>query len=149
MFSSKTGTITKFIDTTMPNLKSIYGGKETRIRKIISGPSSAYFYQITNEGKYGSSTASIEYSDLLEVLKAINTLKSEIDKDIASSPNYLENKFITTDGFQVGYYVSGGKVSWYIKLEKYGSDNTVFIDSGDAIERAFTDARNKIEELKK
>jgi hypothetical protein len=149
MFSSKTGAITKFVDTKLPNLKTPYGGAETKIRKIIIGANSAFFYQITKEGKYSNSTASIEYSDLLEVLKALKALQPEVEKDITLNPDYLENKFATVDGFQIGYYVSNGKASWYIKLEKYGSDNTLFIDNGNAIETAFTDAKNKIDELKK
>ena len=148
LFSSKTGAITKFIDTKLPNLRTSYVAAETRIRKINNGVNSAFFYQIEKQGKYSTSTASIEYADLLEVLKALKVLKSEVDKDIASNPDYLENKFVTVDGFQVGYYVSGGKASWYIKLEKYGSDNTLFIDNGETIESAFTEAKNKIDELK-
>lgn len=149
LFSSKTGIVTKFIDSKLPNLKTSYEGAETKIRKIINGASSAYFYQITKAGKYSNSTASIEYSDLLEVLKALTALQSEVENDIVSNPDYLENKFVTVDGFQVGYYVSAGKASWYIKLEKYGSDNTLFIADGNSIKTAFIDAKNKIDELKK
>ena len=69
LFSSKTGVITKFIDTQLPNLSALYTSAETRIRKVKSGNTETYFYQIEKEGKYGSSTASIEYSDLLEVVK--------------------------------------------------------------------------------
>lgn len=149
IFASKTGSITKFVDTKLPNLKASFGSPETRIRKISNGSSNAYFYQIEKEGKYSNTTASIEYNDLIEVLKAIKALKNDVNNDVASNPDYMENKFITSDGFQVGYYVSKGKVSWYIKLDKYGSDNTLFIDNGDTIESAFTEAKNKIEELKK
>lgn len=148
-FASKTGIITKFTDTKLPNLKTSFGSAETRIRKVKSGTASTYFYQIEKEGKYNSSTASIEYSDLLEVIKALKSLKAEVSQDITSNPDYLENKFVTVDGFQVGYYVSKGKASWYLRLEKYGSDNTIFIDNGDTIEVAFTEAKNKIDELKK
>lgn len=149
-FASKTGIITKFTDTKLGGLKLSYGGvAETRIRKINSGTASSYFYQIEKEGKYSSSTASIEYTDLLEVIKALKTLKAEVDRDIAVNPDYLENKFVTVDGFQVGYYVSKGKSSWYLKLEKYGSDNTIFIDNGDTIDNAFNEAKSKIEEIKK
>lgn len=149
MFSSKTGTITKYIDYSLPNLKTSYGGAETKVRRIINGVTSTYFYQISKAGKYSNSTASIEFSDLIEVLKALKALQPEIEKDIALNPNYLENKFVTVDGFQVGYYVSGGKATWYMKLEKYGSENTLFIDNGLTIETAFTEAKSKIEELKK
>lgn len=148
LFSSKTGVITKFIDTQLPNLSALYTSAETRIRKVKSGNTETYFYQIEKEGKYGSSTASIEYSDLLEVIKAVKTLKSEVETDIASKPDYMENKFTTVDGFQVGYYISKGKATWYIRLEKYGSDKTLFVTDGEIIETAFTNAKNKIDELK-
>jgi hypothetical protein len=85
---------------------------------------------------------------LLEVIKAVKTLKTEVDADIASNPDYMENKFTTVDGFQVGYYISKGKITWYIRLEKYGSDNTLFVSDGETIESAFTNAKNKIDELK-
>lgn len=149
VFSSKTGTITKFIDTKLPTLKTTYDNAETRVRKITNGVTSAYFYQIIKPGKYSNSTASIEYSDLLEILKAMQTLKQEQQKDLALKADYLENKFVTVDGFYVGYYISEGKTSWYVRLEKYGSDNTLYISNVDDIEKAFTDAKNKIDELKK
>lgn len=148
-FSSRVGIITKFIDTKLPSFKTSFGGAETKIRKIINGPNSVYFYQITKEGKYGKSTASIEYNDLIELLKALKALQPETEKDLALNPDYLENKFTTVDGFQIGYYVSGGKASWYIRLEKTGSDNTLFVDNGNSIETAFTEAKNKIDDLKK
>ncbi len=86
---------------------------------------------------------------MTEILKALKVLKTDVANDISANPDYMENKFVTVDGFQVGYFISGGKASWYIKLEKYGSDNTLFIDNGDTIETAFTEAKNKIDELKK
>jgi len=99
-FASKTGIITKFTDTKLGVLKLSYGGvAETRICKINSGTASSYFYQIEKEGKYSCSKASIKYSDLLEVIKALKTLRAEVDKDLAANPDYLENKFVTVDGF--------------------------------------------------
>jgi len=148
-FVSKTGTINKFVDVNLPALKSSYDRSETRVRKITNLSGTAYFYQIVKKGQYSNTTASIEYSDLLEVLKALKVLKTDVEKDLAANPDYLENKFVTVDGFQVGYYVSNKKVTWYLKLEKYGSDNTLFISDGDVVESAFTEAKAKIEELKK
>jgi hypothetical protein len=148
-FTSKTGTILKFTDYKLSGLKQSIGRlTETRIRKINSGTSTMYFFQIEKSGQYSNSTASIEYSDLLEIIKAISSLKSEVEKDLTSNPDYLENKFTTADGFQVGYYVSKGKISWYIKLEKYGSDNTLFIENAELIEKSFEESKNKINELK-
>jgi hypothetical protein len=149
-FASKTGTIIKFIDSKQPELKLLYGSiAETRVRKVISGSESKYFYQIESKGKYSSSTASIEYSDLIEVIKAIKILNSDLANDLALNPDYLENKFTTSDGFQVGYLINNGKATWYLRLEKYGSDNTIFIKDGDIIETAFINAKSKIDELKK
>jgi len=149
VFSSKTGSITKYIDTKLPALKTTYATVENRVRKITSGNITGYFYQIEKEGKYSNSTASIEYLDLLEILKALQILKQDLPKDLTLNPDYLENKFITVDGFNVGYFVSKGKATWYITLEKYGSDNTLIIENVDVIETAFTKAKNTIEELKK
>lgn len=148
-FASKTGTITKFIDSRLPNLK-LYLGEvaETRIRKLVSGNEVRFFYQIEKSGKYSSNTASIEYSDLLEVIKALTILKSDVELDIQSSPDYLENKFTTEDGFQLGYYIVEGKSKWYMRLERYGSDNTLFINDVQTIETALHGAKDKIEQLK-
>lgn len=149
-FYSKTGNIIKFIDYKVIGIKSLYDGlTETRVRKIKSGTLVSYFFQIEKRGKYNSSVASIEYSDLLEVIKALTSLKSEIEKDIDSNPEYLENKFTTVDGFKVGYFVNKGKVTWFMKLEKYGSDNTIYVENIEPIEKTFEEAKSKIEELKK
>ena len=148
-FASKTGAILKFVDYKLLDLKLNYGVAETRIRKIISGGEVGYFYQISKEGQYDTKTASIAYEDLIEVFKALNTLKQEVSNDVILNPDYLENKFITEDGFQLGYFVNKGKATWYLVLERYGSSNTVFIKDVSNIEQAFNDAKNKIEELKK
>lgn len=149
-FASKTGTIIKLTDYKLTSIKTLYGGlSETRIRKINSGALVSYFFQIEKQGKYSTSTASVEYSDLLEVIKAINSLKSEVEKDMLSNPDYLENKFTTVDGFKVGYMINKAKATWYLQLEKYGSDNSIFIDNIETVEKAFEEAKNKIDELKK
>ena len=44
-------------------------------------------------------------------------LVAEADTDCSANPDYLENRFVTNDGFEIGYYVSKGKASWYMKLE--------------------------------
>lgn len=147
-FTSKTGVMTKISDVKLNRLKSIYGNHECRIRKITIPPASVYFLQIVNQGKYNNSTASIEFSDLIEVSKALSTLKTEVLKDILSL-NYIENKFVTNDGFEIGYYIENNKPTWYLKLEKYGNDNTVFLEDFIQLENLLGDAKVKIEELKK
>src|SRR3972149_5330748 len=80
-FASKTGVIIKFVDYSLPNLSLTYGAAETKIRKLISGGEVGYFYQISYQGKYDTKTASVAYEDLIEVLKAIQTLKADSEKD--------------------------------------------------------------------
>lgn len=147
-FTSKTGSIVKFVDVNMPRLGLTWGSLETGIRTIIS-TNKAYFYRL-EKSETSSSTAKIamiEYSDLVEINKALTKLSSEVDADIASNPDYLENKFRTVDGFEVGYYINRGEANWYLKLERY-SNSTVFIKKQDALIEAFKNAEAKIEELK-
>lgn len=42
-FTSRTGVITKFIDTNLPNLKTSYGLAQTRIRKLNNGGDARFF----------------------------------------------------------------------------------------------------------
>ena len=147
-FASKTGAITKFIDFKIPSLKLFLGEvAETRVRKVIVGDELKYFYLIEKESKNANTTASIEYSDLLEVIKALAILKNEAAADQVSKPDYLENKFVTSDGFQLGYYITEGAGKWYMKFDQNGSDNTVFINDVQTIESSLNAAKNKIEEM--
>lgn len=149
-FSSKTGRISKFVDVKMPNIsESFMGSLSASIRTLMGGQQNAYFYRI-EEAETRSSVshiAMIEYSDLVEINKALAKLVTEVDADCAVDPDYLENRFITDDGFQIGYYVSKGKASWYLKLERY-SNSTVFIKNAAELTTNFTAAPKKIEELK-
>ncbi len=147
-FASKTGVVSCIQDFNLEDMYSLYGtDAKTRIRKLSSGGETLYFYQIEKEGSYDTKIASIEYSDVVEVIKAITVLSEQQSEDKALNPDYLENKFITEDGFQVGYYVSGGDSNWFIILEKYGSDNTFFSIKSSIVE-GFESALNKIELLK-
>lgn len=149
-FSSKTDSIVKFVDTSLPKLSVQYGGSlETGIRTLKSG-TNAYFYRLEKAETSSSNAkiAMVEYSDLVEINKALAVLSAEVDSDVASNPDYLENKFKTVDGFEVGYYVSKGEAQWFLKLERY-SRSTVFVKDQSLIIDAFANAQAKIEELKK
>ena len=77
----------------------------------------------------------------------MNTLKEESVGDRTASSNYIENKFVTEDGFRIGYYVDEGKLRWYLRLEKYGSGNSVFVKQFITVQEAFDGAKLKISEL--
>ena len=143
-FASKTGKISKFVDVNMPKL----GYLETSIRTILGEDKNAYFYRIEKPetSSTNSRIAMIEYSDLVEINKALTKLLSEDASDCASNPDYLENRFITEDGFLIGYYVNNGKANWFIRLERY-SNSTVFLKK-EVLAENFPAAQKKIEELK-
>lgn len=148
--TSKTGRISKFVDVKTPSIpESFMGSLETSVRTLMGEQTNSYFYRIEEPetSRSISHIAMIEYSDLVEINKALTKLVSEVGTDCAANPDYLENRFITNDGFQIGYYVSKGKASWYLKLERY-SKSTVFIKNADALTTNFSDAQKKIEELK-
>lgn len=142
--ASKTGKISKFVDVNMPRLSYL----ETSVRTILGEQKNEYFYRIEKPETSSSISiiAMIEYSDLVEINKALKKLLSEVDSDCQSNPDYLENRFITEDGFRIGYYVNDGKANWFVKLERYGK-STVFIKK-DVLAENFPAAQKKIEELK-
>lgn len=150
-FTSKSGSITKYIDVKMADLAGSTGSgllkvrytATAKVRTIVSGPDKEYFFRL------GTSTvfAFIAYSDLVEVNKAISKLRSEVEADKQANPDYLENKFTTDDGFQIGYYVSGNSVTWFCQLSKYG-DNSLFFDKPEKLFECFDSGQKKIEELK-
>lgn len=148
--SSKTGKISKFVDVNLPNIPlSFLGTLETSVRTLMGEQANAYFYRLEEPetSRSNAHIAMIEYSDLVEINKALAKLCTEVDTDCAANPDYLENKFITNDGFEIGYYVSKGMASWYIKLERY-SNSSVFIKNAETLTENFSNAQKKIEELK-
>lgn len=148
LFTSKTGSMIKYQDFSLSGLPLLYGtSAETKVRKIESSGQIGFFLQISNEGKYGDKSASIAYEDVLEMVKALEALKAESATDLQKNPEYLENKFVTDDGFQLGYYCSKGKLQWYLVLEKYGSGNTIFPRQLSSIESLLSEAKSKIESL--
>lgn len=147
-FISKTGRIIKYTDHNLPNIATRYTPLESKVRIIEAGGEKKLFYQISREGKYDDKVASIAEEDLSDLIKALQSLKQSVMADVQSNLDYLENKFVTEDGFQLGYYVSKGKAVWYIVLERFGSDNTVFFNDINAIENSFATAQEKMRTLR-
>ena len=82
-FSSKTGSIIKFVDFSLPKLSLSCGALGTSIR-VMKANKDSYFYRI-EEAETRSSVAHIamiEYSDLVEINKALVKLTSEVESDI-------------------------------------------------------------------
>lgn len=78
----------------------------------------SFFFHIEMATEYHTDSATIEYSDFQEMLKAFDTLQSCEQEDSKEKPDYLENHFVTEDGFKIGYYISDGKTVWFMNLSR-------------------------------
>lgn len=146
-FVSRKGVIMKFEDFQLPKLKSTYGSCEVKIRKIVSGEMVKYFLQISKKSKYNSVTSSIANEDIIEIEKALAALQIQAANDISTNADYLENRFISDDEFEIGYYIDKNKITWYMKL-KDGNEGTVFLKSNEVIANALKGGKEKIALLK-
>jgi hypothetical protein len=145
---SKTGAIVKMERVPFNNLPVSQGECKGYIKILTITSESHYFYWIDYADGIRISSASIEYSDLVEVNKALRQLKATEPRDLRT-PNYIENSFQTADGFKIGYYVQEGRSIWYMELEKGGSRTTVYLKDVTGIETSFLEAERMIEETKK
>jgi hypothetical protein len=143
-FVSQSGKIIRFQDYKLPPLKGSLFLYTTRIRVLKAGEKTTYYYQIIIKGKYSDVTGSIEENDLIEMAKALESLQISYIQDKKGSADYLENKYITNDGVQLGYYISGKDYAWYFDLDKNKSDSTAFFNDGEVISSAIKYALEKI-----
>lgn len=84
----------------------------------------------------------IAYDDIVKMIDAVNTLKQQCKKDSIAGRS-LKCYYVTDDGFQIGYNISKGKVSWYFSVD--GSERKFSKDFD--FEQALIDIRKKMEEL--
>ncbi|MCF2487495.1 hypothetical protein [Dyadobacter sp. CY347] len=148
-FTSKSGVIIKFEDYNLTGLAQQFGASaETKIRKVHSGDDVKLFYLISNKTEYGLKVAAIASEDFTELSKALGTLQGQLVIDLQSKADYLENKYVTEDGFHLGYLIQKGKPTWYMRLEKYGSGGSIFLNQLTVIEDSFKLASTKLNELK-
>lgn len=143
---SDAGKMVKIIDVEMP-LLGPFGLGRAHIASIrivsVDGSNNNYYYTIEDS----SGKTMIEYSDLVDVTKALGRLMQEADTDAATQPHYLENRFTTEDGFQVGYSIKKKKVTWFagsseVSIVIFNKENVINLLD------AFLNAQKKIEELK-
>ena len=124
-FESKTGSIIKYVDKSKDNcLLDKASFLKTKIRTVYGEGKNLYFLILEKNKMLGidPSTAFIEYTDLVEINKALARLSDEVDGDCELKPDYLQNVFTSVDGFLIGYYVEKSKATWTVRLE-YGAES--------------------------
>ncbi len=103
-------------------------------------------------GKIATAFEIIEYSDLLKIIDSIPKLK-ECTNLIPNKDVYMETKFITEDGFEIGFYKENAKHknNWFIamryKYEDKWYNHRIYLKEDSDIETAFMQAKEKMEEL--
>ena len=134
--TQRTGTIIRFIDYELPTLKTDNEKAVARVRGVRIDGEVTYFYQIQKTDKTLPVIGSIDYNDLVELINAMDTLLSSSIADSKYNPLYLENKYITPDGLQIGYYMEDQRMLWFVQLNRLlpetillSYDYTTFFDS--------------------
>jgi hypothetical protein len=91
-------------------------------------------------------TAFLDYDEIDALTKAINALKKY---PTAIPSNYTEICFTARGGFQLIMFLSSGKWSIAMKLEKYDSDSYEFLEYSDLdkINNKIWDAKKYIDAL--
>ena len=153
IFASEAGYTTKTIDYELSTLrgdKGLYHYINACVRKVVKGEDTKYFYKLeSNEKGIENAIAYVEYSDLKEIQNILQSLKSEAESDILLANDYLENKFTSDDYFYIGYYIKKKKVTWFIRLDRIGTNQYGYFTSVETIEESINSALAKIEDLMK
>jgi len=150
-FMSENGVIIKFIENPLPDIKTTYGYAICNVRKLEKKGTIEYYLTITKNTTYNTRMhAYISYNDLKEMKKAFDVLKIEKAKYDTLQPNYMEEKYLTTDGVILGFYInSKGKSLWYMRLERYGKENKIYIKETTELDKLFKGSIEMIEEWQK
>ena len=114
-----------------------------------AGDERQLFYEVYVDAEDIKDTdvAWIAEEDLSDMINALQSLKQSAIKDAQLNPDYLENRFVTEDGFSVGYYVSEGQPSWYFSFDEIGRGSGVSFDDVATIENLFKQAKDKMDSL--
>ncbi|MCM1452546.1 MAG: hypothetical protein NC102_09810 [Clostridium sp.] len=145
-FTSANGVFIKYADYEFSNFKLNTGGFINKyiIRvytNLSTGEKTAFLrIRIGREDKIES----IEYSDVVKILDAIPKLKALADSS-AQEGNYMESKYVSEDGFNIGFYMEKEKITWFITV---CGDKWSFKKDFD-FEEAFVQVKNRMEELMK
>ena len=113
---TRKGHVIRFVDKKMKDIiyssNSLYN-INSKIRTFYDDGGNSYFVILSTSRM----KTMIEYSDLVEVNNAFEKFFKEVDADCVLKPDYMENKFITEDGFGIGYYIEKGKAHWFFDFD--------------------------------
>ncbi len=114
----------------------------------------SYFLMVKKpqiNGAYNTTSffeASIEEEDLSKCRIALKTILNQAMTDEINGVEFIENKYITTDKFAIGYYILKGKIKWFMANTISGKKFSLEFKNVAEIEIILQQAQIKIEELK-
>ncbi len=140
-----------FLKFTDYNLENLNYGTSAEVRRVESKADIVYYLRINVINNSLSYSATFNEDEIHNVINAIQQFKQEIfsDKEKVKTAKYIENKYITSDGYQIGYFVKrDGKYKWFIDVSKYSKYGIEFFNEVLPIETTFKQAVKKIETIK-
>lgn len=147
--TSKVGVTIRFYDVKLSPIRLNEGklNLENCIR-VVKGTPDMFFLRVEKKMPSGAPlVVMIEYNDIVELIKAVNKMSSEVSNDIANNNDYLECCYRTVDGVEIGYYVKNSAATWFLKLDQ-SSYGTTFMDTCDDFLNALKDVKGLIDGLK-
>lgn len=136
-----------FLKFTDYNLENLNYSTSAELRRVESKADIVYYLRINVINNSLSYTASFNEVEIHNIINAIQQFKQEIfsDKEKVKTAQYIENKYITSDGYRIGYFVKkDGKSKWFIDVSNYSDYGTEFFNEVLPIETAFKQAVKKI-----
>lgn len=149
-FLSNTGAQIRMQDYKLPPLKLDFGEAKAKLRKMERGKQREFFLILAKAESYNDEpSTAIAFDDLIEIEKALAILKDELPADAAAEPTYLENRYVTADGLQVGYYCEGTKAQWYISFSHKGSVQLLRIKESLSLDILINQTKTQVKSLKR
>lgn len=143
----------------------VFSHMDTFVRAVLMKDEEQYYYVlrvVSNDAQHlveFTFVTMISYENLVKINKALKILLSEEEKDWKSGEAFVENKYVTDNGFKIGYIVENGRLEWFVESEYYGTINGLtlrdrvdegkafIINNGTILETTFGKAQAKIESL--
>lgn len=113
-----------------------------KILEVFVGRENHSFYRI----EWGNYQSVIYFPELLELQNGLVLAKEQSNEVLKSAPDHTDGKFTTSDGFEIGFMRSKGKVTWFISNQSAGS--MVLLPSIDVIAQQILLAIDRLKQLR-
>jgi len=147
---STTGKIIKISDYALPTIQSDQGDVYPSIRIFESNGKSHFFYRLSKSNHNVLKETFIAEEDLIKIIKVLNSLKQSVEIDKNAKSYYMEKKFVTIDGFEIGYDVKGSNknLTWFMTLKQIEIKTKIYFVDFEIIDKSLKAANIRIKDLK-